>query len=150
MSDQRINLLKGLAKYLAEQEIGRFVEDDEVIAEGDTAITLIRLPEAPTKIVNLRPYDADADPKLSESVMMLQVRTRAGKSPLEVYALANAVFGALQGATHLLVEGDDGEQVMIKQIYFTSEGDIGPDAKGRFERSANYAVEYNSDLDRLE
>lgn len=152
--DQRTNLLVGLARYLEAQGVGQYAEGEEVVAEGDTAITVIRLPEAPTRIVNLRPYDADADPKLSDSVMMLQVRTRGGKAPLEAYTMANAAYAALHGATHLLVDGGDEDEedasVMITQIYFTSEADIGPDVKGRFERSTNYAVVYNSDLDRLE
>lgn len=150
MSDQRIDLLKGLARYLDAQQLGTYAEDTATVPEGDTAITLIRLPEAPTRIVNLRPYDAEGDPKLSESVMMLQVRTRGGKAPLEAYGLANLAYSLLHGVTHLLVEGDSGEQVMINQIYFTSDGDIGPDVKGRFERSTNFAVVYNSNAARLE
>lgn len=150
MTDQRTDLLKGLAKYLDEQGVGTYTEDDEVVAEGGTAIMLIRLPEAPTRIINLRPYDAEADPKLSDTVMFLQVRTRGGKAPLEAFTMANEAYAALHGATHLLVEGDDGEQVMITQIMWQSDADIGPDVKGRYERSTNYAIMYNSNLARLE
>lgn len=144
---QTAQLLVGLAELLDTAGAGTYDEDDPV-AEGQTAIVLIRLPESPTKIISLRSYDTADDPKLSERELQIQVRTRGGKSPLEALDLAELVYAAFHGINGVFVNATT--PVHIVQMWRSSETDMGPDSLGRFERSENYTVQLNSDLARLE
>lgn len=143
----RTRLLTGLAERLHAAGAGVY-DPDGVVADPQTGIYLIRVPEAPLKIISLRTYDSDDDPKLSDMVMMVQARTRAGKAPLDVLRLSGLVYGALHGLERVWI--CEAEPLHLIQVYRESEADVGPDERGSWERTENYLVQLNSDLSRLE
>jgi hypothetical protein len=144
----RERLLTGLAELLGNAGAGTWAPDGPAVADPETGIYIIRMPEEPVKIISIRTYDGEDDPKLSEMTQMVQVRTRGGKSPLEALALADEAYRALHGLERVFVCA--AQPLHIVQIYRESEADVGPDTLGRYERTENYAVQLNSDVDRLE
>jgi hypothetical protein len=143
----RERLLIGIAELLGNAGAGTW-SPNAAVSDPGTGIYVIRMPEEPVKIISVRTYDGDDDPKLTEMTQMVQVRTRGGKNPLEALALADSAYRVLHGLRGVFVCA--AEPLHIVQMYRESEADVGPDTLGRFERTENYTVQLNSDLARLE
>lgn len=143
----RTRLLTGLAELLHAGGAGTWSPSGSV-EDPNTGIYLIRVPESPLKIISLRTYDLDDDPKLSDMAMMVQVRTRAGKAPLDVLDVSGAAYRVLHGLERVFVCA--AEPLHVIQMFRESEADVGPDERGNWERTENYTVQLNSDLARLE
>lgn len=134
------SLLVGIAELLDAAGAGTY-SDGTAYAEGDTAIVLIELPDAPERVICLTDYPIEDDPSNGEGIVGVQVRTRAGRTdPLAPRALADAVFATLQGRRNLSFGAATAYPVTVSHIYRESATPIGPDSQGRHERSENYYV----------
>lgn len=90
-------LFEGLATLLAGAAVGEF-SPSGAYATGAIAITDKILPASPDSAIALAQYVVADDPTLSDSVIGLQVRTRAaGEDSRLVDRLAGAVFNQLHG-----------------------------------------------------
>lgn len=106
-------------------------------ASTDTAITIKAVPQSPDRIVALTVYDrvTHRDPDLTDEVVRVQVRVRAGKYPTDVDDLADAVHGALE-VHHATWPG-----LRVTRCHRISLLPLGPDGSGRHETSMNYELQ---------
>ncbi|EPH40336.1 minor capsid protein [Streptomyces aurantiacus] len=131
------DVVEGLARLLDEHGVGTY-RPDGVYAASETAITDTVMPEAPDRAIVLTAYPIDESAALTDTVLAVQVRTRAGPDPREVAALDDAVFAALHASGRLTLG-----TARITLIYRFSAGSLGADANGRQERTSNYRVRAN-------
>lgn len=149
-------LLEGLAGLLDQAGVSYWLPDG--VAEDsdgpiEPATFLIDLPATPDRVVCLTDYPVADDPGMADAIIGVQVRVRGGRDPLEASDTRDgvySVFHGLRAVTFTPPPGDDGELVVIAQMYRQNATPIGPDGQGRNERVENYYVHVNragADLD---
>ncbi|MFH8793851.1 minor capsid protein [Streptomyces sp. NPDC017941] len=138
------DVVDGLARLLDEQAIGTY-RPDGLYAEGETAITDTVMPAAPDRVIVLTAYPVQESAALTDTVLAVQVRTRAGPDPREVAALDDDVFAILQGLGARTFGA-----ARITLVYRFSAALLGADANGRQERTSNYRVRAHRPHPRLE
>ncbi|ARX85628.1 hypothetical protein SMD44_05092 [Streptomyces alboflavus] len=138
------DVVDGLARLLDEQDIGTY-RPDGLYAEGETAITDTVMPEAPDRAIVLTAYPVQESATLTDTVLAVQVRTRAGPDPREAAALDDDVFAVLQSLGPRTFGS-----ARVSLIYRFSAASLGTDANGRHERTSNYRVRAHRPHPRLE
>lgn len=126
------DLLDGTAGLLDTGGVGAYRPNGPPFTAGETAIVLSSTPDAPDRVLCLTTYTVD-DSDLTDAVMAVQVKMRAGTDPRGVLDLSDAVFDALHNRRSLIV-GTTHVELMWRQ----SETSMGQDVHGRDTRSANY------------
>jgi hypothetical protein len=136
-------LMVGLAEMLDTLSIGTWTASSVYDDDDAPIITLDRLPDSPDQVVCLSDYRVSANGRLTDSVIGVQVRTRAPVStPSAARDLADAVLNVWHGAAHLTL-GTSPNVVSVSQILFQSAAPLGPDQRGRQERSMNFYIYAN-------
>jgi len=126
------HILAGIAGRLAAADVGVW-RPSGVYQDGETGIVLGAMPVSPDRVIVLTAYDVESDPRLADVVSAVQVRTRGGRHPNDVDALADAARAVLDGWE----PGRLGD-VPVSLIWWRSGAVLGTDANGRHERSDNY------------
>jgi hypothetical protein len=136
VSGHQSNLLAGVGALLADASVGVW-NPTGAYASGQTGIVVKVIPQTPDTIIAISTYPVTDEPALSDSVVGLQVLTRAGgQDPSTVDDLADAVFDQLHGLhDHTLSTG-----VRVVQCLHRSGGSLGQDDLHRWSRSDNYYV----------
>jgi hypothetical protein len=143
-----VKLLTGLAELLESAGVGSW--DAAAVPDGsDVAITLVNLPQSPTKVVCLTSYPVMQSARATEGIVGVNVRVRGDTDPRTASDIADEVFGAL-GARGRTAIGTAPNDLVVAAIDWQSSAPLGPDANGRHEISANYYVRVNRAHDRLE
>lgn len=127
------DLFVGIAQRLDADDVAVW-KPTGVYLNNEVGIVLGVPTQQPPSLVALAAYNNIDDPALSDSTVMLQVRTRAaGADPTPADDLADAVFNSLQGLHGATVNG-------IRIVYSrrTSSYPLGVDGSGRQERTDNY------------
>lgn len=126
------DLLAGLAQYLADAGAGIYRAAGDYQAD-EIAIVFGVMPEQPDSVILLSPYPVTDDPSLSDSVVAIQARCRAGADLRDVEAIADTVFDVLHGATQF-----DAGAVRVVDCYRQSGVPLGQDQNNRLEHADNY------------
>lgn len=126
------DLVDGIAQLLQLADIAVYRPTGPAYTAAETGITVSTIPDAPNRLICLTPYMVD-DSDLTDAIVGVQVRMRAGTNPLDLLALADAVFDQLHNRRNS-VFGETSVALMWRQ----SEAPMGQDAHGRDERTANY------------
>ncbi|MCX4672405.1 minor capsid protein [Streptomyces sp. NBC_01381] len=130
-------IVDGLARLLDERAVGVY-RPDGIYAAGETAITDTVMPDGPDRAIVLTAYPVTESAALTDTVLAVQVRTRAGPDPREVGALDDDVFAVLHASGRHTFG-----TARITLIYRFSSGSLGADANGRQERTSNYRLRAN-------
>jgi len=137
VSGFKTDLLTGLAVYFAGAGIGATWNTTGAYTALKTGIVLGVVPQAPDRVIALSAYDVSDDPKLSDSVIGVQIRTRwSGSDPRGVDDLDDAIFNLLHAKEGLTLS----THVFVVQCLRKSGTPLGQDANQRWSRSANYYV----------
>lgn len=131
--------LKGIALRLHAASLGTYRPTGKYTA-GETGIVFDAVPQDPDNLITLSAYQVTDDPAASESVLGLQVRTRAGgQHPDPARDLAAAIFNNLHGLTDMrLPAPDDLDGVWVVQILRRSQVTGGQDANQRWSNIQNF------------
>ncbi|MFE4328732.1 minor capsid protein [Streptomyces sp. NPDC056831] len=132
MSGYTADMVEGLADLLDEQGLGTYGLPDEPYPTKGTAIVLGVMPASPDRVICLTPYPIE-DTGGTDAITAVQVRMRAGRDPRDVYGLADDVFNVLHGR-----EGFHLRAVPVALMWRQSQAQLGIDANGRMELTANY------------
>jgi len=135
-------LIKKLAKYLEEKDVGTFKGDDT----GGT-IYLEKLPDVPNDIVGIfsSPVDFEPHPKFGYNNPKVQIIVR-GNTMVEAHDKAETIVNLLHSLS--MTEFED---VYIVSVFATDSipAFIGKDVKGRYEYSLNFEIDFrNKTLER--
>ncbi len=152
MSDDALtDLLVGVAELLDAQGAGDWsgLDGPAPTSALATAITLRQTPIAPDRSITLTDYAVSASARLTDTITGLNVRCRGDRSPSSASAVAGKVYLALQALGRATL-GTAPNQVIVSDIYWQSEAQVGPDANGRSVRSVNYYVRWNRGHPRLD
>lgn len=104
---------------------------------SDTGIVAGALPASPDAVLALASYSVSDDPTNSDSVIGLQVTTRAaGQDPRPVGRLTSTVYDQLHGLTSVVLPGG----VYVVQCYRQSWTSTGQDANHRWREVSNFYV----------
>jgi hypothetical protein len=137
VSGFQVNLLTGLAAYLAAGGIGATWTTSGAYTPLQTGIVLGNVPQSPDRIITLTAYGVDDSPALSDSVLGVQVRCRwGGQDPRPVDDLADSIYNLLHGKTALTLSTG----VTVVQCLRQSATTLGQDENGRWSNSSNYYV----------
>lgn len=135
MSGFRTLLLGGVAQLLADAGVGVYRSDGSAYLPTEKAIVIKLVPESPDAIFALSTYPVSDDPSLSDSVIGLQVLTRAGgQDPRVVDDYADAVFDQL----HALHDVTLTTGVCIVECLHRSGSSLGQDDLKRWGNTDNY------------
>ena len=136
MSGHRTNLLTGVAVLLDAAAVAVW-NATGAYSPTQTGIVLKVVPQSPDAVVTLTTYSVSDDPTLSDTVMGLQVITRAaGQDPRAVDDLSDAVFDQLHG----LHDTDLSTGLHIVQCLHRSGASLGQDDLHRWANTDNYYV----------
>lgn len=124
----------GFGQLLMDRSIGKwnvtFGVNDVGIVDGD-------LPATPENAIALMSYSVSDDPSNSDSVIGLQVQTRAkGSDPRGTARLTAKVFDELHGLTNVVLPGG----VHVVQCYRQSWLSVGQDENNRHREKSNFYV----------
>ena len=134
MSGFETDLLTGVAQLIAAANLGVW-RSTGVYATTEVGITFDTIPQAPDGVITLTDYVVSDDPTLSDSVIGVQVRTRAaGQDPRPVKDLDGAIFNVLHGLEGVTLSGG----VHLVSMTRRSGASLGQDANNRWMRSSNY------------
>ncbi|MFE6500773.1 minor capsid protein [Kitasatospora sp. NPDC057738] len=125
------DLIEGFAVMLADAGLGTW-RPSGVYTAAETGITVAMMPPEPDRAICLTPYPV-ADGPMTEAVVGVQVRMRAGRDPRAVLGLADGVFDLLHNRAHAVVGG-----IKCPLIWRNSQAWIGADSRDRMELTANY------------
>jgi hypothetical protein len=132
------NLLTGLAVYIAAGGIEATWNTSGAYTALQTALVLGDFPQTPDRIIALTAYGVSDDPSLSDSVIGLQVRTRAeGQDKRKVDNLDAAVFGLLQNKTAWTLSTG---VYVVQCLRNSGPASLGKDVSPRWQLSSNYYV----------
>lgn len=132
-------LMEGIAVLLAAQTSATWRDPagpSAVYQPGETAIAIEKgLPQTPEAAVALATYGVTDDPSLSDSVIGLQVTSRAaGADPRPGLELAGEIFDALHGLHDVTLSSG----VRLVQCLRRSHTSIGQDQNDRWRRVQNF------------
>jgi hypothetical protein len=137
MSGFQTNLSTGIAQLLAAAGVGTYRSDGSSYLASEKAIVIKLVPESPDAIFALSTYPVSDDPSLSDSVIGLQVTTRAGgQDPRAVDDYADAAFDQLHG----LHDATLATGVHVVECLHRSGSSLGQDDLKRWGRVDNYYV----------
>jgi Bacteriophage minor capsid protein len=124
----------GFGQLLADAGVGvwgaSFTSAQVGIVDGN-------LPATPENAIGLMSYSINDDPTNSDSVVGLQVHTRAsGSDPRGTARLTGKVFDQLHGLTNKVLPGG----VFVMQCYRQSWVSIGQDENNRWREKSNFYV----------
>lgn len=103
---------------------------------GGPAIYIGILPESDRPVITLTTYPVMSAWAPNDSVLGLQVRTRApGRDVRATTRLDGAVYDVLHGLSNLQLGGH-----RVTKVSFQSGASMGRDASERWERTANYYI----------
>jgi hypothetical protein len=131
-------LLTGVAEHLAAAGVGTWKPSGAYLSSDVRPIVISAVPSSPDEVITLTAYTVDEDPRDSDVIQGLQVRTRAGRDPRGVDDLDDDVFDALHGLTDALLNG-----VPLVLAHRVSGAPIGVDGNSRHQRSSNYHLMAN-------
>ena len=135
-------LLEGLAQVLDDAGVATFRADGSPYTDAETAITLGALPQRPASALALAVYDAQDDPAHADTVVSVQVRSRAAGTTLgPTDDLADAAWSALQGLGPTTLP--TGVHIVTGPTRVNS-APLGQDNGGRWERVDSYRVTIHS------
>ncbi|MFJ2292095.1 minor capsid protein [Streptomyces sp. NPDC087894] len=125
------DLTEGLAELFTGEALGVY-RPDSPLQDGETAIVLGVMPEAPDRVICLTAYPVE-DSDLTDAITAVQVRIRAGRDPRAVDELADRAFDLLHNRQGYRLRG-----VYVALSWRQSQAWIGQDTHGRMELTANY------------
>lgn len=136
ISSQARKAVEGIRDILVEAGVGVFQVDATNYATTDTAISFKRVYKAPDRLITLTVYfEDDAISDLWDREILIQVRNRGTRNPLDVDDLAEDIFRVLHGRSH---ENWDGMEVAsLKRL---SRGTLPPDENDRWQVTQNYQL----------
>jgi hypothetical protein len=133
---QRNSFLAGVAQLLAvetDPTLGIDWEPTGAYAAGKTGIYVEVVPATPDRIVTLATYDLGDDAMYADSLVGLQIRTRAGQDPRDVLDLDEACSAVLNGRWPDTMGG-----IQVQTITRTSGVMLGQDDNLRWSRTSNF------------
>jgi len=129
------NLLTGLAVYIAAAGIEATWAPSGIYTTLQTGIVIGNIPQTPDRIITLSSYPVSDHPSLSDSVLGVQIRTRAeGADKRKVDNLDDAIFNLFHGVMHLILTTG----VHIVQFPRVSGATLGQDANNRWSNVQNF------------
>lgn len=131
------DIITGVAELLAAEGVAQWDADGLYTEGGDVAAIYVQaVPDIARPIITLTPYPVAGGSSPNDSILGLQVRSRAeGIDPRPVNDLDGRVYAALHGRVGLSVGGH-----RVTSILFQSGAILGQDALDRWGRSANYYI----------
>lgn len=127
------DLVTGIAALLADAGLGVY-DPNGIYTEGTHAITYGSMPEEPTRVICLTPYEVE-DTGHTDVITGMQVRMREGLDPTAVLDLADLVRDELHCRERLQFGA-----TRVGLIWRESQGPMGQDPHGREEISATYYI----------
>ena len=128
-------LIKGIAQLLATASVGTWRSDGTAYQATETAIFLKQIAEQPDSAIAISTYPGTDDPTLSDSVLGIQILTRAaGESSTPVDDLADSIFTQLHGLHDITLTTG----IRVNQALRRSWASLGQDTDLRWMRSDNY------------
>jgi hypothetical protein len=128
---------KGWARYLGTNVAGLVYSETTPYAATDIGITLSVLPQDPNTAVAVATYPVSDSPTLSDSVIGLQILSRApGPDSTAVSDLRSLIFDALHGLAGVALPTG----VHVVQCLHQSGAPLGRDELQRWEWTDNYYV----------
>lgn len=132
------DLLTGVAVYLAAGGIEATWNTTGAYTALQTGIVLGNIPQAPDRVITMTAYGFSDDPSLSDSVLGLQVRSRAESADKRrVDDLDGAVFNLLHGKTAWTLSTG---VYVVQCLRSSGPASLGQDASQRWQVSSNYSV----------
>lgn len=131
-----VQFIAGFGARLKAEGLGKW--DEPFGSAADTVgIVAGGLPATPNNVIALMAYAVTDDPSLSDSVLGLQVTTRAaGQDPRPTGRLTSKVYDQLHGMTDVLLPGG----VYVVQCLRQSWTSLGQDENSRWRDSSNFYV----------
>lgn len=127
----------GFGQYLASAAGGSVGKWGGPFATADVGIVDGALPSSPENALALGSYSLSDDPTLSDSVIGLQVTTRAkGQDPRGTERMTARVYDQLHGLTNVSLPGG----VYVVQCYRQSWTSLGQDENSRWREVSNFYV----------
>lgn len=132
------DLVEGFAQLLAaEVDPAQNLtwQTDGAYPDGVTGIFVMKVPQAPDRVLTLTPYPLGDDPVFADSLVGMQVRSRStGQDPRDVYALDDAAADVLLGNyPRTLPNG-----VRVQTLTRISAVSLGQDNLDRWEWASSY------------
>lgn len=128
------SVFSGVAQLLADAGIGEYSSSGLFAADAVAIVDKV-LPASPDNAVALAQYPVSDSPSLSDSVIGLQVRTRAaGDDSRPVDEIADAIFDQLHGLADKTLAG--GVRIVFSER--RSGLAAAKDAQHRWDRTDNY------------
>lgn len=121
------------AQLIAGAGAGVWHADGSAYAATDLAITFKRLADMPPRQICLSYYPVQSDPKGSQFLGGVQVRTRGSEDPSDVDAIDDTIYNVLHGLLGVTSNG-----YTFAQIWHQSGATLGIDGSGRWQRSSNF------------
>lgn len=148
-ANPKSDLLDGLCELLATAGVGTWSPNTAVGTSTSVPVIAQQAtpPESPLSIT-LNLYDVQQDAALTDQIIGLNVRVRGDRRPQTARNIAHQVWLALHALGRQML-GTAPNQVIINDIFWQSEVELGPDENQRFERSINYYVRMNVPHPRL-
>lgn len=135
-SEFDVLFISGFGAYLASAAGGSLGKWNEAFG-ASTGIVAGALPASPDSVLVLASYSVSDDPTLSDSVIGLQVTTRAaGQDPRPTQRLTGKVYDQLQDLTHVVLPGG----VYVVQCHRQSWTTLGQDENSRWREVSNFYV----------
>jgi hypothetical protein len=141
MSGWTVNLLTGMAQYLAAGGAGTWDPPGGVFTAGQTGIVLRDIPATPDRLITLAPYPVASVPGLADVTQGVQLRVRGTEDPRVCEDIGDACYELLHGLSHLATGAPVWGGISIVQVYRQSALSLGQDGNSRWEASHNYYVE---------
>lgn len=144
-TDTPTDLLVGLAEHLGASGVGVWGGLNGAVQSvgGLPGIALFQIPSAPALVIALNTYRVDANARITDSIIGVNVRVRSDTGPARASSIAQQVFLALHALGRYRLGAATDHELRITDVQWRSEASIGPDGAGRHERSANYYVLLN-------
>ncbi|PRA13357.1 hypothetical protein CQ010_01540 [Arthrobacter sp. MYb211] len=134
-----VELLKGIARMLADNSIGEWSDDPQFVYTGALpAITLKRVPADPDVAIVLSAYGGPDHEYLPMGDVNVQIRVRGARNaPTGPEETLDAIFDLLHNARYVaLVPGI----APVSRIHRKSTVPMGVDGNNRWEVADNYKV----------
>ena len=131
-----VEFIKGFGQYLASEDGGALGKWGS-FTSSDTGIVDGGLPTSPANVYALASYSISDDPTNSDSVIGLQITTRAaGQDPRPTARMTAKVYDQLHGMAGVILPGG----VYVVQCYRQSWTDLGQDENSRWREVSNFYV----------
>jgi len=129
-------LLAGIGQHLAANAGATWRPTGAYTTADKWPVVITAVPASPDEVIVLTPYSVTDDFGTSDVVQGVQVRTRGTRDPRPVSDRNDAIYDALHGLAHVVLNG-----VHIVSIERNSAAYLGVDANGRHEYTSNFYVQ---------